>query len=154
MENASKALLMAAGVLIGVLILSLAVFLFINFGQQAEQIHGEITANQLTQFNAQFNLYEGRSDVTIYQIVTIANLAYENNQKETDETYKVKVFLGVKELTKEKPDYKELIKNNNNEIEIVDEYGKKTTKFEKMFVCSNVEYHGNGRVKQVTFNKN
>ena len=32
MENASKALLMAAGVLIGVLILSLAVYLFENFG--------------------------------------------------------------------------------------------------------------------------
>lgn len=152
MENASKALLMAAGVLIGVLILSLAVFLFINFGEQAEQIHGEITSNQLTQFNAQFNVYEGRRDVTIYQIVTIANLAYENNQKETDETYKVKVFLGVEELTKEKPDYKELIKNNNNEIEIVDEYGK-TTKFRDLFECLSVEYHDNGRVKQVTFKK-
>lgn len=32
MENASKALIMAGGVLIGILILSLAVYLFIDFG--------------------------------------------------------------------------------------------------------------------------
>ena len=33
MENASKALIMAGGVLIGVLIISLAVYLFVSFGQ-------------------------------------------------------------------------------------------------------------------------
>ena len=31
MENASKALIMAAGVLIGLLIISIAIFLFVNF---------------------------------------------------------------------------------------------------------------------------
>ena len=38
MENASKALIMAAGVLIGVLILSLAVFLFLDFCPTSERI--------------------------------------------------------------------------------------------------------------------
>ena len=77
MENASKALIMAGGVLIGILILSLAVYLFIDFGGKASVIHDRITSNQLTQFNAQFNIYAGRIDVTIYQIITVANLAYQ-----------------------------------------------------------------------------
>ena len=42
MENASKALLMAGGVLIGILILSLAVYLFITFGAESKEIHAQI----------------------------------------------------------------------------------------------------------------
>ena len=38
MENASKALLMAAGTLIGMLIISLAVYLFTSFGSRADQM--------------------------------------------------------------------------------------------------------------------
>ena len=39
MENASKALIMAGGVLIGVLIISLAVYLFVSFGQTSAEIN-------------------------------------------------------------------------------------------------------------------
>ena len=39
MENASKALLMAAGVLMGILIISLAVFLFVTFGATSAESH-------------------------------------------------------------------------------------------------------------------
>ena len=39
MENASNALLIAGGVLIGVLILSLAVYLFADFGAKSADIN-------------------------------------------------------------------------------------------------------------------
>ena len=42
MENASKALIMAAGVLIGILILSLAVYLFVSFGNTSRELHKQI----------------------------------------------------------------------------------------------------------------
>ena len=71
MENASEALIMAAGVLIGVMILTLAVYLFVTFGAQSQELHKEITANQLTQYNAQYNVYEGRTNITIYQIISV-----------------------------------------------------------------------------------
>ena len=51
MENASKALLMAAGVLIGVLILSLAVYLFANFGTASAEIHKQKDMNEINKFN-------------------------------------------------------------------------------------------------------
>ncbi|MCI8383632.1 MAG: hypothetical protein HFJ33_01995 [Clostridia bacterium] len=79
MENASKALLMAAGVLIGMLVLSLAVYLFVTFGTQSATIHKQQAMQQLEQFNTQFTSYIGRQDITIYDIVTVANLATENN---------------------------------------------------------------------------
>lgn len=80
MENASKALLMAAGVLIGLMILSLAVFLFANFGAASAEAHRQNEANQINKFNSQFTKYVGRTDITIHDIVTVANLARSNNR--------------------------------------------------------------------------
>lgn len=80
MENASKALLMAGGVLIGLLIISLGVYLFTNFGGTAGQIQANIDENQLAQFNSQFTSYVGRDNVTIHEVVSMAKLATQNNQ--------------------------------------------------------------------------
>ncbi len=79
MENASKALLMAAGVLIGMLILSLAVYLFVSFGSTSAELHKQQEEQQITQFNSQFTSYEGKKGLTIYDVVTVANLATETN---------------------------------------------------------------------------
>jgi len=80
MENASKALLMAAGVLIGMLILSLAVYLFVSFGSTSVELHKQKEAQELEQFNSQFTSYVGKEGITIYDVVTVANLASENNK--------------------------------------------------------------------------
>lgn len=79
MENASKALLMAAGVLIGMLVLSLMVYLFVSFGTTSKEIRQEQVEKQLNQFNTQFTSYVGKNK-NIYDVVTLANLATKNNQ--------------------------------------------------------------------------
>lgn len=79
MENASKALLMAAGVLIGLLILSLAVYLFVSFGTTSAELHEQNAEQQIAQFNSQFISYVGMEKITIYDVVTVANLATETN---------------------------------------------------------------------------
>lgn len=80
MENASKALIMAAGVLIGIMILSLAVYLFTSFGSSTAQMGEKIKQDQLNKFNSQFTSYDGKEGLTIYDIITVANLATENNK--------------------------------------------------------------------------
>lgn len=79
MENASKALLMAAGVLIGILILSLAVYLFASFGSTSAELHKQKEEQQINQFNTQFTSYVEKEEVNIYDVVTVANLATETN---------------------------------------------------------------------------
>lgn len=79
MENASKALIMAAGVLIGIILLSLMVYMFTNFAITSAEVHKENEQNQLNQFNSQFTSYEAKEGLTIYDVVTVANLATENN---------------------------------------------------------------------------
>lgn len=80
MENASKALLMAAGVLIGLLVISLAVYLFVSFGTTSADVHKQMEQQQIEQFNSQFTSYVGKEGITIYDVVTVANLATENNR--------------------------------------------------------------------------
>ena len=79
MENASKALLMAATALIAIMIISLGVYLFVSFGTVAREKNEDNKQQQIIHFNAQFTSYEGK-ECTIYDVVTIANLATENNK--------------------------------------------------------------------------
>lgn len=118
MENASKALLMAASILLGLMIVTVGVVLFKSFGGFSREITTEIERKQISQFNAQFQKYEGyinfydeetnsqRSEkikLTTHDIVTLANLAQKNNKeyelekpksdKENESTYYVQINL-------------------------------------------------------------
>ena len=66
MENASKALLMAAGVLMGVLILSLAVYLFANFRATADEATKLMYEEELAQFN---NFYLQTNNIIAFNFV-------------------------------------------------------------------------------------
>lgn len=79
MENATKALIMAATILISVVLMSLGTYLFITFSNYSTGVNEEVRTNQIAQFNSQFLKYQGQ-DVTIYDIITVANLAKENNE--------------------------------------------------------------------------
>lgn len=57
MENASKALIMAAGILIGVIVLSIFAYEFITISNTGEQYGQQIRKRQITQFNSQFEAY-------------------------------------------------------------------------------------------------
>ena len=81
MENATKALIMAATVLLGVIILSLAVYLFLYFGSYAEGVENQNRDNQIAQFNSQFLSYQGKEGITIYDVITIANMAKDYNEE-------------------------------------------------------------------------
>ncbi|MGN1326813.1 MAG: hypothetical protein ACI4VQ_01845 [Clostridia bacterium] len=79
MENASKALLMAAAVLVGVMLLSLGVYLFSIFGNFGSQISGRIEQKQIDEFNSQFYKYQGSETIRIHDIISVANLARQYN---------------------------------------------------------------------------
>ena len=80
MENASKALLMAAAILISVIILTLGVYLFMYFADYASGVEDDVRANQIAQFNSQFLSYQGK-DLTVYDVITLANMAKDYNQE-------------------------------------------------------------------------
>ena len=154
MENASKALIMAGGVLIGVLILSLMVYLFISFGANSKEIYDRIEDNQLLQFNANFNIYEGRNNLTIHQVVSVASLAKENNEK-----YQYRADHQVQVILNNMGSYSSNDFQNTDISkmqELVDLYTTvdNTGEINKTFTCTKVEYNNIGRVSSITFKLN
>lgn len=143
MENASKALIMAGGVLIGVLIISLAVYLFVSFGQTSAEINSENAQKQLTQFNAQFTSYEDKEGLTIYDVMTVAGYANENNNYyDNSQVYEIQVTVrGLGRIDNN-------IEKLQKEIENQSSSGNLST-----YSCKVTEYNENGRVKTVVFTK-
>ena len=164
MENASKALLMAGGVLVGLLVLSLAVYLFVTFGANAKEIRDEIDSTQLTKFNANFNIYADRNDITIYNIISLVNLAKENNDYYKDNlNYKTDYVIDISlydggvavKMNADKdgfPDQFTSVEKQN----LIKKYSTVTTdgEIEHKFKCKSISYHSSGRIYKMEFEKN
>lgn len=148
MENASKALIMAGGVLIGILILSLAAYLFVDLGSTSAEITAQNARKQITEFNSKFTAYEeykdkeGNWQITIYDIISIAAYAKENNEYYKDsENEKISVRI----------DNKEIQDNNNAQNEnLIKNYIKYDGTLVK-FKCDNIDYNSRGKVKLIIF---
>lgn len=84
MENASKALLMAAGVLMGVLVLSLIVYIYATFSDTTQKNMEQMKLNELNAFNSKYLAYDGKSDLTYYDVVSIVTMALNDNKADIE----------------------------------------------------------------------
>ena len=140
MENASKALLMAAGVLIVILIVSVFMFFINQVSDYQKTNEDAIKDSQLSTFNEQFAQY-ARKDLKGVDIISVVNKVVNFNQKnsgagEIDYTQKitVKVTLGQSFKTRYQDSLDDnlklfkndpyTIKNSNNELCNVINYQK------------------------------
>lgn len=148
MENATKALIMAAGVLMGIVILSLAVYEFTSFGISSKEIHKANEETRLNEFNSQFTKYEGKDDVTIYDVITVANLAKENNSyyefspRSLDQNTGKDLYISV------------ILDNNSIENQDQSIYKLKIdSEYNSKYTCIATISNDTGRVYKVKFSK-
>lgn len=127
MENASKALLIAAGVLIAILLLTLFSYLFGRMAESSSKFYSIMEEHEIAEFNQQFLNYKGRgvdvvghdtsgnpiyNDMTVQDVVTIVNLAKDNNKNKKRPT-KVTVYVGTEEWSDKKvEELNTLLKDN------------------------------------------
>lgn len=81
MENASNGLLMAGSVLIGVMVLSLFVYLFSSMGSMTKDFQEDINYTSVQKFNEQFEKYIGRTDINTHEALTVYNLVQAINKE-------------------------------------------------------------------------
>lgn len=151
MENASKALIMAGTILIGILIIALFVYFFNSAYGLRKSYDDNISTTKMVEFNTQFTKYnitqtqydqsDGKNYVRIYDIITLGNLAKEFNKdfKEGDSDYiEIKISDVDENISNNSSaDNNSLLKNYNNA--------------EHKFVSTSVEYSSSGRIKSMTF---
>lgn len=85
MENATKAIYMVAGVLIGILILTAFIFVFRKGGQMLETVDNKETNEAIAEYNSKLIIYnrtgENENYNTIFDAITAWNLAYDMNEQ-------------------------------------------------------------------------
>lgn len=93
MENASKALIMAAGVLLTMLVIGLLIFAWGKFSEYGTEQDKLSEIDDVTEFNLQFTNYD-RDDVKGYELISLANQVADYNfrfsndaQAKNDEKY-------------------------------------------------------------------
>ena len=123
MENATKALLIAGGVLIAIIIISVMVITFKKTGNISKTYDKTINQEDVTKFNENFTKYLNK-ELTIHQAITITNFAKENG-----------VAIAGKEV---------------KVSEIIDE---ETLKNKYEISISNSDYNKEGYITKITLNK-
>ena len=80
MENASKALIIAGGVLLAILILSLIVYARTSISEYQNSKTELANVEKIAKFNEQFSQYD-RKDVTGYELISLANKIADYNTR-------------------------------------------------------------------------
>ena len=132
MENGSKALLMAAGMLIAIVIVTLIVIVFNNIGSFYSSADNMQHEEQTSKVNLEFEAYN-RNNVKGIELVTLLNKIKDYNNNYKEEGYNIKTNID------------NLIEyNENNEID--SEFKGKT------FKCNRVHYNlKTGRIDEIYF---
>jgi len=138
MENASQALLIAGGMLLAILIIATGIILYNSFSNTTNQYSQSMTRKELVEFNAKFEVFRGRTDVTAQEIATLYNLT-EEYEKNT--YYSVDVKVNSISIV--------------NPIDFIKQYSNDESEpTERIyFKCERIEYDG-GEVKLIEFKRN
>mgnify|MGYP004489331069 CR=1 FL=1 len=92
MENATKALLIAAAVLIAIILISLGVSIVNSAQDQINQSSNALNSAEIESFNSKFRSYEGAA-VSGTKVRTLARAVIQNNQSQDDDSRKVVMRL-------------------------------------------------------------
>ena len=155
MENATKALIIAGGMLIAMIIVGLLVFGYTQLRQYQQTAYDEESTRQLADFNERFEAYN-RTTVRGYQIISLGNLVYDTNIRYADYQGYEDVAVQVKGLTNlydsnrspdEKVDLVNFVQETYNRLN----GDQKNAVKEAYFECTGVTYGVSGRVTRMEF---
>lgn len=152
MENATKALIIAGGMLIAMLIVGLLVW---GFGQvrnfEQEQADQE-TIQEIIDFNERFEAYN-RTTVRGYQMISLANLVYDTNSRYTETDGYNPVTITVDGLSSEDATDEDLVTYIQTYYDSMNSDQKNALK-QLVFECTDVEYDPqNSRVLSMSFRR-
>ncbi len=145
MENASKALIIAGGILLALLILSVLIYVGTTLSNMANQQNQSKQLEQTAEFNRTYEAYN-RSRLYGTDVISVVNRAIDyNKQLDADEE---EYFINIVIITLEGKTYT-----------ITTDAGMDLNNYKNSkFTCTGLEdgtsgvvYDSNGKIKQMTF---
>ena len=141
MENATRALTMAGGILIALMILGALFLMFNNLSSYQNQNDTSTKSTQIAEFNNQFEPYN-KDNLTLMELRSVYNKVNSNNTKNPE--YKIEMIYEFNS-NHEDGNLKENFKSNFTAIE-------EAEKMNSTFSCINIENKGvDGRISKIVF---
>lgn len=181
MENASKALIMGASILLAIMIVSVGVALYTSFSEYGHSTINQLEEAKITEFNNKYTKYYGMTaeyneqkkqyinrpiEVTAHDIVSVANLSKENNEyyelnknyAGNENSYYVQVVVKYNK-NKSEQNFETLTEEQKNQFlkensltEIKNSQGITTTVETKYYKCEEVKISSiTKRVMKIVF---
>lgn len=147
MENAAKALGIAASILIGLLLLALLIFAYTRFTRISQQEEQNKKNEQTTEFNKRYLAYD-KKNITGNKVISLCNMAEENNIKyEGIDDYQINITVNNSE------DGINSFNSDSYHEKSSDEKDKlRETIKSKKYNCVDVQYGGrDGRISSMSF---
>lgn len=133
MENASKALLIAGGVLIAIIIITMFIMMFSRISSIQKEQQEQTRIEQLAAFNAEFEAYNKKAMYGT-DVITLINKVAENNKIYSGNMdYQITITLNDVVMT-----------SSSSLIGTDDE--------QSVFKCTKMEYNALGRVCKIEIN--
>ena len=142
MENATRALTMAGGILIALMILGALFLMFNNLSSYQNQNDTSTKSTQIAEFNNQFEPYNKKDNLTLMELHSVYNKVNSNNTKNPE--YKIEMIYEFNS-NHEDGNLKENFKSNFTAIE-------EAEKMNSTFSCIHIENKGvDGRISKIVF---
>lgn len=140
MENATQALIMIGTVLLALLILFMGVTLYGRLNQTSDAYVTKLDTIELQKYNKNFEIYEGRKDLTAQDIITAAGVAHEKDLG-------TKVYLKDDDITNWNNEQKNIFLSGHILL------NKADGTVENVFKCKNIVYNDDAMVILIVFEK-
>ena len=106
MENLEKALLLIGQMMLAIMIISLAVYIFNQVS--SSQIYTVMDEQNVRAYNRSFNIYDGKNNISGSNLKTLFAKVIEHNEEYKDDN---SMWINVKSLEEEEPFDENLIDN-------------------------------------------
>ena len=149
MENATKALIMAGGVLIAILIIGSFMLFFGDLDEYEKTKSDVVVQEQVVKFNNQYTAYD-RDNLTLNEIKSLYNKIQSNNERaaNADDNY-YKITSNIRTLCLQPQDTEEQVDITTTKFKELDER-LKNKKYN--FICKEIKFENpGGRVSKMTF---
>ena len=144
MENASKALMIVAGILIAILVISIGIYLFTDYRDMGSAYEQNLSTAEIQKFNVNFTKFEGRQDIKIQEIVTLVNFVQQYREKnEISEKNDITIIIENQRFQKSTINGKKIIKDSIEDL--IKVY------LDESFTCVNIKYDNDGKVNEIYF---
>lgn len=135
MENATRALTMAGGILLALMILGALFMMFNNLSDYQNQNDVRTKDSQIAEFNNQFEPFN-KNNLTLMELKSIYNKIQSNNKKNPDNEIKTNIKTIYPSIDTQ--DFKSISEED---------------KQNRVFKCLEIKYNAEGKINEMKFDE-